>query len=115
MPLNVNEYCLYDGSIETPHPNEEQVFSEIAARMENIAGLISDRARHAARSVHSKSHGLLKAELTVLDALPEPLAQGMFQIGKSYAAIMRFSTTPGDILADSISTTRGLGVKSDRR
>ena len=79
--------------------------------MANVSELISDRARHAARSVHAKSHGLLRAELTVLDRLPEPLAQGMFQIGRSYAAIMRFSTTPGDILADSISTPRGLGVK----
>ena len=105
------QYCRYTDSIEVPKPEEEQHFSEIAARMKNISSLISDRARHAARSVHAKSHGLLRAELTVLDGLPEPLAQGMFQHGGIYPAIMRFSTVPGDILADSISTPRGLAIK----
>ena len=73
-------------------PDEEKVFSEIASRMQHISELVSDRARHATRSVHAKSHGLLKAELTVLEGLPEPLAQGMFRRGGAYQAIMRFST-----------------------
>ena len=47
----------------------------------------------------------------MLEGLPEPLAQGMFRRGGAYQANMRFSTIPGDILADSISTPRGLGVK----
>ena len=111
MPTEQKQYCPYSASIEVQKPDEEQVFSEIASRMKHISELVSDRARHATRSVHAKSHGLLKAELTVLDGLPEPLAQGMFQRVRSYPAIMRFSTVPGDILADSISTPRGLGVK----
>ncbi len=104
-------YCRYSERIEVPKPEEEQQFAEIASRMKNISSLMSDRARHAARSVHAKSHGLLRAELTVLDGLPEPLAQGIFQHGGIYPAIMRFSTVPGDILPDSISTPRGLGIK----
>ena len=111
MPTEQKQYYPYAASVEVQRPDEEQVFSEIASCMSHIAELISDRSRHASRAVHAKSHGLLRAELTVLEGLPEPLAQGLFQRGKSYPAIMRFSTVPGDILADSISTPRGLGMK----
>jgi hypothetical protein len=39
------------------------------------------------------------------------LAQGLFAQPGTYPVIMRLSTTPGDILDDSISTPRGLAVK----
>lgn len=104
-------YLSYSDSVETAIPNEEQVFDELAATMRHIAEIIGDRARHAARAVHAKSHGLLKAELTVSEGLPEHLAQGLFSKPATYPAIMRFSTNPGDMLPDSISTPRGLAVK----
>jgi hypothetical protein len=104
-------YVPYSDSVEVAVPNEEQVFDDLSAAMRHIAEMIGDRARHAARAVHAKSHGVLKAELTVLDGLPEPLAQGLFSRAATYPAIMRFSTNPGDMLPDSISTPRGLAVK----
>ncbi len=54
---------------------------------------------------------MLKGQLHVLGNLPEPYRQGPFSMPASYGAIMRFSTNPGDILPDSISTPRGLAVK----
>ena len=63
------------------------------------------------RSVHAKSHGLLKGELRVLDNLPPVMAQGMFETAGSWPVVMRLSTVPGDILDDSISTPRGLAIK----
>jgi catalase len=104
-------YVRYSDSVEVAIPDEEQVFDELATTMRHIAEIIGDRARHAARAVHAKSHGLLKAELRVADGLPEHLAQGLFSRAASYPAIMRFSTNPGDMLPDSISTPRGLAVK----
>jgi hypothetical protein len=104
-------YLPYSDSVEVAIPNEEQVFDELAAAMRHIAEMIGDRARHVARAVHAKSHGLLRAELTVADGLPEHLARGLFSRAASYPAIMRFSTNPGDMLPDSISTPRGLAVK----
>ena len=104
-------YLPYTDSVEAAIPNEEQVFDELAASMRHIAEMIGDRARHAARAVHAKSHGLLKAEFSVKDGLPEPLAQGLFSKPAAYPAIMRLSTNPGDMLPDSISTPRGLAVK----
>src|SRR5260370_8128034 len=39
------------------------------------------------------------------------LGRGVFAKTGSYGAVMRFSTVPGDILSDHISTTRGLAIK----
>ena len=66
---------------------------------------------HAIRSVHAKTHGILEAEVEVFDGLPASLAQGLFAKPAHYRAIMRFSTVPGDILDDSVSTPRGLALK----
>ncbi len=65
----------------------------------------------AVRGVHAKSHGLLEGRLEVLPDLPLELAQGAFAEARTYDAILRFSTNPGDILDDSVSTPRGLALK----
>jgi hypothetical protein len=104
-------YVRYSDSLESPKPDEQRTFDEIAAAMRRIAEMINDRSRHAVRAVHAKSHGLLRADLTVADGLPEHLAQGLFKGAGNYPAIVRFSTNPGDILPDSISTPRGMAVK----
>ena len=46
-----------------------------------------------------------------MEALPLELAQGLFAKPGQYAVAMRFSTLPGDILDDSVSTPRGLAMK----
>eukprot|EP00913_Durusdinium_trenchii_P021367 g20080.t1 len=66
---------------------------------------------HAIRSVHAKSHGLLSATVEVLEGLPPELAQGIFAEPGRYEAVIRLSTTPGDILHDSVSTPRGMALK----
>src|SRR5947209_1396403 len=110
-PAPALSYVPYSDSVEVKHPDEDKTFSELAAVMRHISEIINDRARNAFRSVHAKSHALLKAQMTVLSDIPTPLQQGIFQPGGSYPVIMRFSTNPGDILPDSISSPRGLGVK----
>ncbi len=86
----------------------------IAALTESMRGIIEATFRdggHAIRSVHAKSHGLLQGEMRVLDNLPETLAQGAFARPGTFPVVLRFSTNPGDILDDSVSTPRGLAVK----
>jgi len=104
-------FVPYTPSVEVKKPDEDQVIDELAATMQKISATFGDRARHASRAVHAKSHGLLKGELHVLDNLAEPYRQGIFARPSTYGVAMRFSTIPGDILADSISTPRGLGLK----
>lgn len=110
-PSPAIHYVPYSDSVEVKHPDEDQTFSELAGTMRHISEIINDRARNAFRSVHAKSHALLKAQMTVLSHLPAPFQQGLFQTGGNYPVIMRFSTNPGDILPDSISSPRGLAVK----
>lgn len=109
--MNTN-FVRYTDSVEQIKPNEQEVFREIGALMHDIVTKVGARQRHIVRSVHAKSHGLLKAKLTVKEDLPLELRQGLFsEPGETYDAIMRFSTNPGDILSDHISSQRGLAIK----
>lgn len=101
----------YDPSYEQPEENEAETAREIVETMRTISETTFKDYGHAVRSVHAKSHGLLQGELRVLDGLPPELAQGLFASPATYEAILRFSTNPGDILDDSVSTPRGLAVK----
>ena len=49
--------------------------------------------------------------MEIAEGLPTVLAQGLFAKAGRYPVVMRFSTLPGDILDDSVSTPRGLAVK----
>jgi hypothetical protein len=101
----------YDPSMEFPEENEARVDAEIVETLGKISATTFANGRTPLRSVHAKSHGLLHGTLTVAAGLPEVLAQGLFATAGSYPVIMRLSTTPGDILEDSVSTPRGLAVK----
>ena len=101
---------LFDPSFETPEPDEQLIDSEIVETMSRINKTVFDDSGVAKRSVHAKSHGLLRGELKVA-SLPPVLAQGLFAEAATYPVLYRFSTTPGDILDDSVSTPRGLAIK----
>src|SRR3954465_6540536 len=66
---------------------------------------------HAIRSVHAKSHALLRGTLTVLDNISPEYAQGVFAKAGTYPVLMRLSTSPGDVLDDKVSTPRGVALK----
>ena len=106
-----SSYVPYSDSVEAIEPDEQKTFEELNQLFERLGALMLDRYRHAARTVHAKSHGMLLGDLSVPDDLPPALKQGLFATSGTYAAVLRFSTNPGDILADSISTPRGLAMK----
>lgn len=101
----------YDPSLEQPEQDEAATGAELTATMRKINETTFKDYGHAVRSVHAKSHGLLRGELHVLDGLAPELAQGLFARPRSYPVVMRLSTNPGDILDDSVSAPRGLAVK----
>lgn len=101
----------YSPSIETAVTGEDETNREMVATLRGISETTYKDSGHALRSVHAKSHGILRAELEVADGLPTELAQGLFAKVGRYPVVMRFSATPGDILDDSISVPRGLAVK----
>ena len=101
----------FAASMEVPEENEAATNQALIETMGKISQTTFEHSGHALRSVHAKSHGVLRGELIVLDRLPAELAQGLFARPGRYAVAMRFSTLPGDILDDSVSTPRGLAVK----
>lgn len=109
--MSTPAYIKYDASVETKQPKEDETNAEINAVMQQIGETMTDRFRHGLRPVHAKSHGLLKAEMEVYGDLPEALRQGLFAHAAAYPIIIRFSTNPGDILPDSVSTPRGMALK----
>jgi len=101
----------YRADLEAPDPEEATTGEGLTEQILKIAEITYRDGGHAMRGVHAKSHGLLNAELTVAPDLPEVLSQGLFAAEGRYPVIMRFSTTPGDLLPDSVSTPRGLALK----
>lgn len=101
----------YSPGVETPEKDEAQTTREMVDALLSISEVTYKDSGHALRSVHAKSHGLLRAELEVSAGLPPELAQGLFAKLGRYPVVMRFSTIPGDLLDDSISVPRGLAIK----
>jgi catalase len=109
-PQAATSYLRYAPTVEQPLPNEAATFDELSATMQHITRTMAKRYRHAYRPVHAKSHGLLVGTLSI-PVQAHPFAQGLFAEAGTYPVIMRFSTNPGDLLADSVSSPRGLAIK----
>lgn len=63
------------------------------------------------RDAHPKSLGLVKAEFSVLDDIPENLKKGIFAKASTYKAWIRFSNASGKIQSDKKKDFRGIGMK----
>lgn len=101
----------YDPAVEEIPDDEAETTQHLIDTLHGIAETTLKDEGHALRGVHAKSHGLLQGWLEVLDGLPTVLAQGLAAGPGRYPVVMRFSTVPGDLLDDSVSTPRGLAVK----
>lgn len=101
----------YRPDVEQIEPDEAETARKLADTMVSICEKTFADSGHAIRAVHAKSHGLLAARFEVLDGLPPQLAQGLFARPGDYEAVIRLSTTPGDLLHDSVSTPRGMALK----
>lgn len=101
----------FDPSLEQPADDEAQTERELVETLMSISKTTREHSGQPLRSVHAKGHGVLKGELRMLDNVPEVLVQGVFQRLAHYPVIVRFSTTPGDLLDDKVSTPRGMAIK----
>ncbi len=101
----------YSPSLEVIKPDEGEVQRELAEQMLKISAITCKDEKEALRSVHAKSHGIVEGTLTVAPHLPPHLAQGLFARAGAYKVILRLSSTPGDLVPDSVSTPRGLAIK----
>lgn len=101
----------YDARFEYEEEGELETRAELMQTLHDISSTTYKDNGHATRSVHAKSHGLLRAQLQVLPDLAPELAQGIFSRPASYPVVMRLSTIPGDILDDKVSVPRGMAIK----
>jgi hypothetical protein len=100
----------FDPAIEAMEKDEAETTQGLIDTLLKIAETTyADEAR-ALRGVHAKSHGIVRGRLEV-PALPPMLAQGLFARPGTYEAVVRLSTSPGDVLDDNVSTPRGLALK----
>lgn len=100
----------YEDRVERLEEHEAETERELVMTLLDIADTTFADSGQGLRSVHAKGHGLLRGELRVLD-LPLPYAQGLFAVPRTYPALIRLSTTPGDLLDDKVSTPRGFALK----
>ena len=100
----------YDESYEALEDGEDETERALVKTLLEISDTTFKDSGQGLRSVHAKSHALLRGELRVLE-LPLPYAQGMFSVPKTHPVAIRMSTTPGDVLDDRVSTPRGFAMK----
>jgi len=98
-------------SVEQPSDGEAEAITSLKASFKHILETTSKDYGHAVRGVHAKAHGIVKGTFAVRSGLPPELAQGLFATPGEYEAVLRISTSPGDILEDSVSAPRGIALK----
>jgi catalase len=77
-----------------------------------IRGLVDNGKLPAGRVQHEKAHGCVTAEFTVDPNIAKTYQHGIFATpGKSYEAIIRFSSGSGKVQNDSSPDTRGMAIK----
>lgn len=63
------------------------------------------------RDFHSKAHGMVKAEFTIEDDIPEEYKEGLFKEAKTYEAWIRFSSSLEGFNPDINLDARGFALK----
>jgi hypothetical protein len=111
MNVQLEAPVRFGPSVERPDADEAKTTRALIATLRYINEKTFADGGHAIRSVHAKTHGILQGYLEVDAGLPHDLAQGLFAKPRRYPVVMRFSTIPGDILDDSVSTPRALAIK----
>lgn len=85
---------------------EEKIFPWEQQALDDVIDLMADQMRghfkpgSYERGGNTKTHGIVKATVTVRKDLPEHLRQGIFATQRSYPAYVRFSGPGPDVPAD---------------
>ena len=99
--------------LESPDPREAEDTDRIIERMRGMmASQYGDAGRALMRrDVHQKAHGLMRAEFTVEDHLPEALRVGLFARPGTYPAWVRLSNAANGLTPDARPDVRGMAIK----
>ena len=97
---------------EYPQPGEAAHTAEIV----RLFSAMTERkypagVRPMRRDAHTKAHGLVKAEFTVIDGLPDHVRVGLFRQPATYQAWVRYSSAFSSIASDRDIDVRGMAIK----
>lgn len=101
----------YTPACEKPEEGESRTIVELTDTLLGMSSTMLEHTGQALRSVHAKSHGLLRGSIEVLPDLPVELAQGLFAHAATYEIAVRLSTPPAEELDDRVSLPRGMAIK----
>lgn len=106
------EFVRYSPGIEVKQPDEDELIGKIIENMSGTSKSHFDKHRHAVRGVHAKIHGTVIGHLEIYNNLPEYLAQGIFAKPTRYPVVIRFSSSPPDLLDDRLPVPHGMAIKA---
>ena len=111
-PFSQMNYPAADEQLgERLYPDEVENARTIAALLEKNIRERYGNGRHL-RDAHPKAHGCPKAEFRVYPNIPPELRHGVFEPGKTYEAVVRFSNGNGDpTIPDIEGDARGMAIK----
>ncbi len=95
---------LYEESID---PDEGQQFAEVVRQFKAIQEQRGSRQR----AFHSKVHGCMSGEFTLLPDRNKETKEGLFKKDGRFSVVMRFTNGSGIPKADQKTDVRGLGIK----
>lgn len=91
--------------------NEQQTFERLAQVLREVQQAKAKAAGGTLRALHAKAHVGLKAEVTVLDGLPDWARVGTFEKPATYKAWVRLSNGAAVRGSDSAPDVRGIALK----
>ena len=110
----MEEYIKYSYEVEEIPENFDEyittINNDIREYIKNTPNL--SRATHHTRDAHANGYAVLKAEVEILDNLPEELAQGIYSKPGKHHAVVRFSNGSSRVLPDKLSgNAQGFALK----
>jgi hypothetical protein len=111
MPAPIPTPVRYDPSLDPIESDEMEIAEALSETFDSIQRTTFEDEGRPLRGVHAKAHGILKGKMEVPEGLPPSLAQGVFARPGEFEVLMRFSTSPGDLMSDRVSTPRGIAIK----
>jgi hypothetical protein len=100
----MTDFVKYTPEVETIDPHLDEVLVEIIDFWEK-KGRESPKTEgtgRAVRGAHAKSFGVAKAEVEILDSVPEPYAQGLYNKRGTHGALIRYSSASNHLGPDML-------------
>ena len=109
---NNNQFFLLVGQMVVDGVNADLVFATLEViKIEIEFSAFQNRAGKTQKAQHPKPNGIVEAEFQVRDDLPRDLAVGVFEPGKTYQALIRFSNANGTPVSDIYPGQQGMAIK----